>query len=599
MSSVKFSENVMCNANKIVQECMGTEDSFCQSRCPMNTDVKSYVRLIAEKKYEEAVKVIRESLFLPNTLGRVCAHPCESACRRGTEFDQPMAIAALKRFAAEQADREDLWNTETAENSGKHVAVIGSGPAGAQAAIELRKAGHDVTIYEREEKAGGMLRNGIPVYRLPREILDFEYTYLDKLGINFKMGVNVGKDVAFETLRKSYDAVLIAIGAQKGNIVRVPGYDAQGVFTATEFLKEVNEKQSFAKAGKKIMVIGGGDVAMDCARSALRLGEREVYQCSLESLDILPASKEEREEALEEGVICNFGWGPAEILTETGKVKGIRLQEVTSVFDADGKFAPAYGNDTKTVEVDTIIMATGQVVEDITDGVLAQIGGGRYQVDAETLTTEMPDVFVAGDAAGGKIVVEAMALGRKAATSMDRYLKEMDIKEGRDFQKEWVHETRLDIPLPEGTKDLPRIHKNLRDVKERTKDFSPIDMGLTEEEAIAEASRCLQCECRLCMKECVMMKEYGNCPKDIFEPMTAGGALDVMAVYSCNDCDACTVVCPQKLPVKDTFMEARRDFVKGNYGDSPLKGHRAVKVHQTLGFDSMYTTKVDGGACDA
>lgn len=407
MSSVKFSENVICKANEIVQNCMGAEDSFCKSRCPMNTDVKAYVGFIAEKKYEEAIKVIRDRLFLPNTLGRVCAHPCEAACRRGTEFGQPMAIAALKRFAAEQADREDLWNIKTAEDTGKHVAIIGSGPAGAQAAIELRKAGHAVTIYEKSDKKGGMLRNGIPVYRLPKEIVDFEYHYLDKLGVNFKMGVNVGEDISFEKLREKHDAVLIAIGAQQGNLIRIPGNDAKGVFVATDFLKEVNETQHFSGAGKKIMVIGGGDVAMDCARSAVRLGECEVYQCSLESLDILPASKEEREEALEEGVICNFGWGPVEILKENNTVCGIKLQEVVSVFDENGKFAPQYGGATKLIEADTIIMAAGQVVCDVTNGALVQGIGGRYQVDAETLATGLSDVFVAGDAAGGKIVVEA------------------------------------------------------------------------------------------------------------------------------------------------------------------------------------------------
>ncbi|OUP82929.1 oxidoreductase [Lachnoclostridium sp. An169] len=598
MSSVKFSESVIQNADKIVHECMGHEDAFCMSRCPMSTDVKAYIGLIAERRYEEALKVIREKLFLPNTLGRICAHPCENACRREMEFHQPMAIAALKRFAAEQADDESLWDLETGADTGKRIAIVGSGPAGAQAAIDLRKAGHEVTIYEKMDKAGGMLRIGIPVYRLPREIIDHEYRYLDKLGIKFRFGVQVGRDCSFQELREQYDAVLIAAGAQKGNVIKVPGYDAEGVFTAVEFLREVNETKDFKAAGRRIMVIGGGDVAMDCARSAVRLGNREVYQCSLENLEILPASDEERDEALEEGVQCNFGWGPAQILEENGAVKGIVIQEVTSVYDAEGRFAPQYGEKTKTIEVDTVIMATGQIVEDITDGAVKQIGGGRYQVDPDTLATEIQGVFAAGDAAGGKIVVEAMALGRKAAVSIDRFVCGRDLKEDRDLKKEWAYETKLNVPLPEGTKDEPRVHKNLRPVSERIRDFEPIDAGFSEEDAVKEASRCLKCECRLCMKECVMMNEYGSCPEDIFGQLASEGKMEAVVSYSCNDCDGCTRVCPLELPIKEIFMEARRDFVKANYGQSPMKGHRAVNIHQELGFYSMYTAKACGGEND-
>lgn len=600
MSAVKFSGKVMQNANKFVQKCMGTEDSFCRSNCPMNTDVKAYVGFIAEKKYKEALMVIRETLFLPNTLGRVCAHPCENACRRTKEFEQPMAISSLKRFAAEQADCEELWNVTTAENTGKKVAIIGSGPAGAQAAIDLQKAGHEVTVFEKRQQTGGMLRNGIPLYRLPREILDYEYGYLKRLGVKFQMGITIGEDLTFQELRESYDAVLIAVGAQRGNVIPVPGNDAKGVFAAVDFLEEVNRTRQFPAAGRKILVVGGGDVAMDCARSALRLeGEREVMQCSLESLAELPASLGEKDGAVEEGVQCNFGWGPVEILEEKGNVKEVRIQQVTSVFDQNGRFSPTYGEETKIVEADTVILAAGQLVEDVTDGKLVQIGGGRYQADPETLETELDGVFVAGDAAGGKIIVEAMALGRKAAISMDRYLKGTDLREGRCLEKEWKHETKLNVPLPEGTEDIQRISVRMRNPEERRKDFEPVDMGFTEEDAVAEAGRCLQCGCRLCIKECTMMEHYTCCPGEFWEPLTKGKTVDTLTVYSCNDCDSCSGVCPQELPIRETFMEARKDIVKGNYGDSPLKGHRAVKVHQTLGFDSMYTTKVKGGTSHA
>ncbi|WP_208974690.1 FAD-dependent oxidoreductase [Natronincola ferrireducens] len=595
MNNVVFSEVIIKNAEKIVNDCMGLEDAYCQSRCPMGTEAKKYVNLIAEKKYDEAIKVIREKLFLPNTLGRICAHPCEKDCRRGVEFNQPIAIAALKRFAAEKADDEAIWDITTEKATGKKIAIIGAGPAGAQAAIDLRKKGHTVTIFDKLNVVGGMMRVGIPEYRLPRHIIDYEYSYLNKLGVEFKLGVEVGKDISFKGLTESFDAVLLAHGAHKGNIIPMPGHKAEGVYPATEYLKEISLTRQFPRGGKRVMVIGGGDVAMDCARSSWRIGADVVYQCSLEDLENLPASQEEIHEALEEGVIFNAGWGPTEIFEKEGKVTGIKLEKVKSIFDEEGRFNPQYEGKSKIIEVDTIIMATGQVVEDITEGVLPQTRGGRYEVDKDTLATNMENVFVAGDAAGGFIVVEAMALGRKAAISIDRYLKKQDLKADRSFKFEWFYETKLDIPLPEGTEDRQRLYTNMRQAEERKKDFDQSDLGFTEEQAIEEASRCLACECKLCMKECVMMNDFGSCPKDIVEGLTKEGRMEALLAYSCNACDNCTIVCPHELPMKDIFIGSRKDFVKANKGESPMKGHRAIKVHQLLGFSKIFTTKVRGG----
>lgn len=595
LDKVKFSQPIVDNAQKIVDECMGQESAFCQSRCPMSTDAKGYVNLIGEKKYDEAIKLIREKLFLPNTLGRVCAHPCEKDCRRGVDFNEPIAIAALKRFAAEQADDESIWDLTTGEDTGKKIAIVGAGPAGAQAAIDLRRDGHAVTIYDKLNVLGGMMRVGIPAYRLPRDIIDYEYSYLTKLGVEFKLGVEIGKDIKFSELREQYDAVLLAHGAHKGNIIPLPGHQAEGVFPATEYLKEISLTENFEKVGKKIMVIGGGDVAMDCARSSWRIGAEEVYQCSLEDHDSLPASEEEIHESLEEGVIFNAGWGPLEIIEENGKVTGIKIQKVKSILDSEGKFNPTYEGEAKIIAVDTVIMATGQVVEDITDGALKQIRGGRYDVDKETLATEVEDVFVAGDAAGGFIVIEAMALGRKAAISIDRYIKGKDLKEDRCFKDEWSYETKLDVPLPEGTEDKPRLHTNMRPAEERKRDFKQSDLGFSEEDAIEEASRCLKCECKLCMSECIMMNDFGECPKDIMEKLVNGEGMDPLLAYSCNSCDNCTIVCPHELPMKQIFIGSRKDFVKANKGESPMKGHKAIKMHQLLGFSKFFSTKRKGG----
>lgn len=595
MSNVVFSDGIIKKAEKIVSECMGLADPFCQSRCPMSTDVKTYVKLIGEKKYDEAIKVIRDKLFLPNTLGRICAHPCEQDCRRAVEFNQPIAIAALKRFAAEQADNEAIWDTSVGHSTGKKVAIIGAGPAGAQAAIDLRKQGHAVTIFDKLNVVGGMMRIGIPEYRLPRDIIDFEYSYLTKLGVDIKLGVEIGKDIAFSVLTDNYDAVLLANGAHKGNIVPIPGSKAMGVFPATDYLKEISLTRQFPRAGARIMVIGGGDVAMDCARSSWRIGAQEVYQCSLEDFENLPASSEEIHESLEEGVIFNAGWGPIEIIEEDGKVKGIKIQKVKSIMDAEGRFNPQYEGEPRIIEVDTVVMATGQLVEDITNGVVAQTRGGRFVVDKDTLSTQINKVFVAGDAAGGAIVVEAMALGRKAAKSMDLFLKGLDLRADRDFEKEWSYETKLDIPLPEGTEDRQRLHTNVRPAQERKQDFMQSDLGFTESQAVLEASRCLECECKLCMKECIMMNDFGSCPKEIVASLAKDGKMEALLAYSCNACDNCTIVCPLELPMKEIFIGSRKDFVKANHGESPMKGHAAIKMHQILGFSKLFTIKVRGG----
>ncbi len=595
MDQVIFSPAILDNASEIVDKCMGHEDAFCTSRCPMSTDAKGYVNLIAEKKYDEAIDLIREKLFLPNTLGRICAHPCEADCRRSTEYNQPIAIAALKRFAAEKADREERWNLEVGQPTGKRIAIVGAGPAGAQCAIELRRGGHDVVIFEKLDVVGGMMRVGIPEYRLPRDIIDFEYTYLTKLGVDIKFGVEVGKDIQFEALKSDYDAVLLAHGAHKGNIIPLPGHKAQGVFPATEYLKEISLKKSFDRAGKRIMVIGGGDVAMDCARSSFRIGAQEVYQCSLEDAKNLPASQEEIEESHEEGVKFNAGWGPLEIIEVDGKVTGIKIQKIKSIHDAKGNFNPSYEGEPKIIPVDTVVMATGQVVEDITGGALETTRGGRYVVDQDTLTTAVENVFVAGDASGGNIVVEAMALGRKAAITMERYFKGEDLKAGRCLKTEWAYQTELDVPLPEDTVDVARIHARMRDPQERKIDFNQSDLGFTEEMAIEEASRCLKCECKLCMRECVMMNDFGTCPKDMMEKMVEGQGMDQLLAYSCNACDNCTIVCPHELPMKKIFIGSRKDFVKANKGQSPIKGHGAIKVHQLLGFSKLFTMKKKGG----
>lgn len=589
MKHVNFSQPLYDTAQEIVDGCMGDAAPACQSACPMHTDVKTYVKLAAQGNYKEAVDVVRQKVFLPQVLGRICAHPCESACRRNEEFEQPISVAAIKRFVAEQADTKDAWDCTQGASTGKSVAIIGAGPAGAQAAIDLRRSGHAVTIYEKLNIFGGMMRVGIPEYRLPRDVIDFEYSYLDMLGVDIRFGVEIGKHISFEELRTQHDAVVLAHGAHIGSIIPIKGHEADGVFSAVEYLKEISETRAFPRAGKRIAVIGGGDVAMDCARSSWRIGASEVHQCSLEAMDALPASNIEIEEALEEGVAFNAGWGPKEVLVKDGKVTGLILQKVLSIFDADGKFAPTYTDETREIAVDTVIFATGQVVADVTGGALEQTRGGRYVVDRDTLATSLPDVFVAGDAAGGNIVIEAMALGRKAALSIDRFFTSRPLTEGRNLPEEGAYKTNLDVPLPKGTEDTPRVHHNTRPAEIRKFDFEQVDLGLTPEQVTTESDRCLQCECKLCMKECIMMNDFGDCPKSIFQDFIETKQMDPLLAYSCNACDQCTIVCPKSYPMKSIFMGARVDFVNANDGKSPIPGHKAIEMHQRLGFSKIFT----------
>ncbi|CZF79779.1 Glutamate synthase [NADPH] small chain [Grimontia celer] len=589
MNNVIFSQKLYDAAQRVVDGCMGDADPACQTACPMHTDVKQYVRLAGEGKYQEALDVIRGKLFLPQTLGRICAHPCEQACRRQTEYGQGISVAGIKRFVAEKMDNKENWDLAVLNPTGKKIAIIGAGPAGAQTAIELRRKGHEVTIFEKMDVYGGMMRVGIPEYRLPRHVIDFEYSYLDMLGIETKFCVEIGKDITFEELRNTHDAVVLAHGAHVGSIIPLPGHQSEGVFSAVEYLKEISETRAFPRAGKRVMVIGGGDVAMDCARSSWRIGADEVYQCSLEAMEKLPASHVEIEESLEEGVVFNAGWGPISIEEKDGKVTSITLRRVLSIFDENGNFAPSYSDETRTIEVDTVVFATGQLVADITDGALETTRGGRYVVDKDTLATSMEGVYVAGDAAGGNIVIEAMALGRKAAMSIERQFAGRPLEEGRDFQEEYSYKSRLDIPLPKGTTDVPRLHGELRDAEVRKRDFAQVDLGFTQEQIKQESSRCLQCTCKLCMSECIMMNDFGDCPKTLFSDFVNNKEMDPLLAYSCNACDQCTIVCPKDYPMKDIFLGARVDFVNANNGESPMKGHKAINMHQKLGFSKFFT----------
>lgn len=591
-----MNDTVAQKMREIVEDCMGESPAYCQTACPMHTDVKGYVSLIGEGKYKEAVALVREKLFMPAILGRICAHPCEDACKRN-ELHSPMSIAALKRFVADNHDDPELWAVDTAERRSERVAVIGAGPAGAQAAHDLLKEGYEVTVFDRLPVVGGMMRVGIPSYRLPRDVIELEYSILQRMGLDLRLNTEIGKDITFEELRENYDGVIVAVGAHKGIVIPVPGHELEGVFNAVEYLREVSLTGNFEKVGKRVVVIGGGNVAVDAARTTRRLaGVESVDLVMLEgSTEEAPAHDWEIEETLEEGISIHFGWGTEEIVGDNGKVTEIRLKKCTSVFDPDGRFNPRYDEREKEpVACDTVVFAIGQGVDPSFAPELETARGGRFVVDDLTLQTSMPNVFVAGDATGHSVIaVEALAEGRKAAKSLHRLLNGESLTSDREGER--AFETDLETEIPEDANREPRVATRRLDPSERIKSFAEVDLGLSEEQALSEAGRCLSCECLKCMKECTMLNDFTSCPKELFEGILAEPEIinaDPKIAYSCNMCKQCTLACPKEFDMQGVFGGMRKEYVAANNGKSPMKGHNVIYMHQKLGFSKPFNTTV-------
>ena len=480
----------------------------CRLACPGGLNVQGYVQMVKVGKYKEALQIIMEDLPLPGVLGRICPHGCEDACRR-CEVEQPVAIRDLKRLAADKFDPREV-QVKCAPPKKEKVAIIGSGPAGLSCAYHLAKKGIRSTIFESLPEAGGMLRVGIPAHRLPREILDREIEVITNLGVEIKTGTALGRDVSIDDLLKdSYGAVYLAIGAHKGIELGIPGEKANGVRQGVEFLKEVNLAGK-AAIGKKIAIIGGGNVAIDVARCAVRLGADAVNIIYRRTRNEMPAWEEEIQAAEDEGVQITYLSAPQEILTRDGKVVGLRcIRMELSEPDSSGRKRPIpLPGSEYDIEIDQLIPAIGQrpdlsALEDISG--LTFTRWGTTEVDAITYATEREGVFAGGDLQTGPwVAIGAIGAGKEAAESILRYFEKRDMAEGRQAL---VNENPVYRPIAEDEPRVARAKMPELAVDQRQGNFKEVELGYAEDQGRAEAARCLNCgyccECYQCVEACL------------------------------------------------------------------------------------------------
>ncbi len=469
----------------------------CQAACPAQIDIPEYLRLISVGKNDQACAVIREKVPFPGTLGRICPHPCEDVCRRG-EINEPISICALKRYAADQ--EQGFWkqNQRIKKETGRKVAIVGAGPAGMTTAFYLRKQGHKVKVFESASKAGGMMRYGIPAFRLPVEVLDKEIEEIFDLGIEFVPNHSLGQDISLDQLKSDgFDAILLAVGAQMSRNLPLLGSNHSDVLQGIEFLKQVSSGKDI-DIKDRILVIGGGNVAVDAALTALRCGAKEVTMACLEELNEMPANQWEIARAIEEGIQIRPSWGPKRILFDNGQIRGLELQKCSTVFDKQRRFSPRFSENTVTVKADQIIFGIGQTTDlsFLENDQRIKVQGDLIAVNEDTLETGMNSVYAVGDAANidnGNVIL-AIASGKKAARAIDKSIggdgkfEETLFERQKPYQylgqnKKFVFWSREVIPTIK--------------VNQRHSGFQEMALGFFEDQAKREARRCLQCDLRL------------------------------------------------------------------------------------------------------
>ncbi|MDC7126600.1 MAG: FAD-dependent oxidoreductase [Spirochaetales bacterium] len=473
--------------------------SPCKTACPAHIAVQGYIKLAAQGKYMEALELIKHENPLPAVCGRICNRRCEDACTRGN-IDSPIAIDEIKKFISElELDKSKRFIPEKRHNySDKKVAIIGSGPAGLSCAYYLALDGYSITVFEKESRLGGMLTLGLPNFRLEKDVVEAEIDIIKEMGVEFKTGIEIGKDLTIEELRsQGYDAFYVAIGAQGGRMIGLPGEDSSGVISGIEFLRVINQDSNYKLSGNTI-VIGGGNVAIDVSRTAVRAGEGKVTQFCLESRIEMPALEEEVIEAEEEGIEIKNSWGPTQFLVEDGKLKGVEFKKCISVFDEDGRFNPQFDeNDLITVEADNVLLSVGQSIvlgELLKDTAVETKANGAIIADEFTFQTKQKDIFAGGDVySGPSFAIDAIAAGKQAAISIHRFVQPgQSLVLGRD--RRVYKELDKDAAVIENYDNTPRQRPAEIETEEKaTQSFKDFRGVFTEEQLKKETERCLGC----------------------------------------------------------------------------------------------------------
>lgn len=502
--------------------CYDAGTAPCKTACPAHIAVQGYLKMASQGRYAEALALIKKENPLPAICGRICNRRCEDACTRG-RIDEAVAIDEVKKFIAQQ----DL-NAETRYIPKKvvpalkgffpeKIAIIGGGPAGLSCAFYLAEKGYKPTIFEKNEKPGGMLVYGIPAFKLEKDVVQAEIDIIKAMGVEIKTGIEVGKDITLDELRsQGYKAFYLAIGCQGGRKAGVPGEDSKGVMTAVELLKAVSETASYSISGKAV-VIGGGNVAIDAARTSSRCGASTISMYCLESRDTMPASEEEIDEALEDGIEINCGWGPKEILSEDGRVTGIVLKKCLSVLDGEDRFNPVYDeDDTITIPCDHVFLSIGQSIlwGDLLKNTKVELRRGQSVVAAAlTLQTAEPDIFAGGDVlTGPKFAIDAIAAGKEGAISIHRFVQphsSMTIGRNRRQFIELDKDNILVESYDNSSRQIPAKDSSI----DHHKSFRDASLPFTEEQVKTETARCLSCGasevdenkcigCGLCTTKC-------------------------------------------------------------------------------------------------
>ena len=481
--------------------CYKTGTAPCKTACPAHIAVQGYLKLAAQGKYKEALQLIKRDNPFPAVCGRICNRRCEDACTRGT-IDQAVAIDEVKRFIAQQdlnAETRFVPEKVIPKVDGEFeekIAIIGGGPAGLSCAYYLAEKGYRPTVFEKEKQPGGMLMHGIPEFRLEKDVIEAEIDVLRALGVEFRCGVEVGRDVTIPELREQgYKGFYVAIGLQSGGRLGVPGEDAEGVKAGIELMREVNLEGKKSLSGR-VVVIGGGNIGADVARTALRCGAEKVSLYCLEDYDSMPMGVEDRTECEEDGIEIHAGWGQTEILAENGRCSGIRFRKCLSVRNAEGRFAPTFDdNTTEEVPCDMVLYCIGQKVDwkGLLTGTAVELNpNGTAKADPVTYQTAEPDIFVGGDVyTGQKFAIDAIAAGKQGAVSLHRWVQDATLTIGRD-KREFIELDKNNLLLEEASYDnTPRQRIGYNETLRKT--FKDGRVAFTEEQVKAETARCLGC----------------------------------------------------------------------------------------------------------